>query len=94
VVCPRLALVVKGKDGKLTRRALKTERSGLTDETFCCGYDTVAVGIKDGTAMVRVGADTLVRECSGGTARTTIDEVLAWKGNVLTLIVDASNMVE
>jgi hypothetical protein len=94
VVCPRLSLVVKAKDGKLTRRALKTNKSGLTAEMFCCGYDTVAVGIKDGTPMVRLGADTPVRECSGGTAHASLDEVLAWKGDILTVVLDASQMVE
>jgi hypothetical protein len=94
VVCPRLALVVKSEDGKVTRRSLRTSRSGLTDETFCCGYDTIAVGIKDGAPRVRVGADTLVRECSGGTAHATLDEILEWKGDMLTVIVNASNLVE
>lgn len=91
--CPRVMLVVQRSDGKLKRSALKTEKSGLSDETFCCGYDTIAVGIKNATPMVRLGADTLVRECSGGTAQSTLDEVLAWKGDLLSLVVDASNMV-
>jgi hypothetical protein len=94
VVCPRLALVTKQKDGTLTRRALRTDKSGLTDETFCCGYDSVAIAIKDGVPMVRLGANSAVRECSGGTAHSLLDEVLAWKGELLTVVVDASNLVE
>jgi hypothetical protein len=94
VVCPRVAVVARQKDGKLTRHALRTAGGGLGDTTFCCGYDTVAIGTRDGKPMVRIGASTVVRECSGGSAHSTLDEVLAWKGDVLTLVVDASGMVE
>jgi hypothetical protein len=92
VVCPHVALVVQ-RNGKITRRALQADDSGLIDEQFCCGYDTVAVGIKDGAAMVRVGADVGVTDCNGGPGHATLDEVLKWKGDVLTVVVDASSKV-
>jgi hypothetical protein len=91
--CPRVIVVVQRSDGKLNRRTLKAELSGLSDETFCCGYDTIAIGIKNATPMVRLGADTVVRECSGGTAHSTLDEVLAWRRDLLSLVVDASTLV-
>lgn len=94
VECPRLVLVVRQADGKLQRRPLRLDGSGVDDPTFCCGYDAVAVSFKNGAPMVRLGADTVIRECSGGTARSMLDEILSWKGDALSVVVEASHMVE
>jgi hypothetical protein len=93
VVCPRLAVVSKGSSGKLVRRPLGAADQSLADPTFCCGLNQVAVGVKDGKALVRIGADTWARECHGGTATSTLDTIFEWKGSALTPVVDASNVV-
>lgn len=90
VSCPAVALVSKGAGGKLTKRVLG-KLDG--DDTFCCGYNKIAVGIKDGQSLIRVGADTWVRECHGGTATTSLDTIYELKNNALEVIVDASNVL-
>jgi len=93
VSCPRLAVVSKGKGGKIDRKLLGAGDSNLVDFNFCCGLNTIAVGIQNGKALIRVGADTWVRECHGGTATTSLDAIFEWKGNALTTVVDASTIV-
>jgi len=87
VSCPVVALVSKGAGAKLTRRVLG--KAG-DDETFCCGFNKISVGVKAGKTLVRVGADTWVRECHGGTATTSLDRIFELKDNALEVVVDAS----
>lgn len=88
VSCPAIALVSKGPGAKLTRRVLGKPSD---DETFCCGFNRLAVGVKAGQSLIRVSADTWVRECHGGTATTSLDKIFELKNNTLSIVVDASN---
>ena len=90
VSCPVIALVAKGPGAKLTRRVLGKPSD---DETFCCGFNKIAVGVKAGQSLIRVGADSWVRECHGGTATTSLDKIFELKNNALSVVVDASNVL-
>ena len=90
VSCPVIALVAKGAGAKLTRRVLGKPSD---DETFCCGFNKIAVGVKAGQSLIRVGADSWVRECHGGTATTSLDKIFELKNNALSIVIDASNIL-
>jgi hypothetical protein len=91
VVCPQVAVVWKAK-GKLERQALAVDAGALGDD-FCCGMTRIAVGSKDGKALVRISSPEWVRECHGGTATMSLDTIFEWKGSALSVVSDASNLL-
>jgi hypothetical protein len=93
VVCPRLAVISKGKGAKLDRQLLGGADDQLAEQDFCCGLNRLAVGVKDGKTLIRIGANEWTRECHGGTATMSLDSIIEWKGTTLTGVVDASNLL-
>jgi hypothetical protein len=88
VTCPRVALI--WKTAKLERQALTSggDHDALTDDSVCCNLSVIAAGTVDNKTLLRVHGHG--RDCSGGTADAATDMIYEWKGQALTLVLDAS----
>jgi hypothetical protein len=88
VTCPRVALIWKA--AKLERQDLTSsgDHDALGDDSVCCNLSAIAAGTVDNKALLRVHGHG--RDCSGGTADAATDMIYEWKGQALTLVLDAS----
>jgi hypothetical protein len=82
--CPGLRFVVLDPRGQLATREMPLPDRG-SEPDDCCNFTTLTVKEEGGATWVRIGSDGLSRNCFGGTATWTYDEIFRWDGRQLTL---------
>jgi hypothetical protein len=82
--CPRLRFVVLDPQGKLAMREMPLPGRGSGPDD-CCNFTTLTVKEEGGATWLRIESDGLSRNCFGGTATWTYDEIFRWDGRQLTL---------
>lgn len=84
-LCP--SLVATGSHGKKVA-VLEIRQGTLTSPSNCCLVDSISAGVVDGKPIVRLRGQG--RDCFGGRAYYTSDEIFELRGSQLVLILDAS----
>ena len=83
--CPRPVLALLDEEGVMTVRFLPlSEGSYLADPAACCLGGSISVNPRDG--RVRIATDRPGRDCFGGEASASHEDIYRWDGNELRFL--------